>query len=320
MADTTLLIDDQHHRTPKYYFAALSGWLGSFSMGTVLGYSAPALASFDQQGSHIHLNKFTDSIFASLMPFGAIIGSICAGFFTESFGRKGTLIFTTLPFVSGWILMAYSGNLDSLTTLMIGRFLTGFCCGLISLTVPVYIGETCDPAKRGFFGSGFQLTVSFGIVVTYVIGKYFIWSDLALFLTAFPLLLLLTILFMPESPVCRRMAVDITIPTTYLIEQDSNDNGNAFGGGGGIYINGNASIMQQFRLFSLSKYNKPLYIAIALMFFQQFSGVLATLLACFLSDKFGRRFLMIVSSIGGHLSLIPLAIYYYIDEKILVMI
>ncbi|KAH9424590.1 facilitated trehalose transporter Tret1-2 homolog [Dermatophagoides pteronyssinus] len=369
MADTTLLIDDQHHRTPKYYFAALSGWLGSFSMGTVLGYSAPALASFDQQGSHIHLNKFTDSIFASLMPFGAIIGSICAGFFTESFGRKGTLIFTTLPFVSGWILMAYSGNLDSLTTLMIGRFLTGFCCGLISLTVPVYIGETCDPAKRGFFGSGFQLTVSFGIVVTYVIGKYFIWSDLALFLTAFPLLLLLTILFMPESPVwllkkgriseateaniylhgaegSRRMAVDITIPTTYVIEQDSNDNGNGIGGG--IYINGNASIMQQFRLFSLSKYNRPLYIAIALMFFQQFSGVnamiffmtsiferskfesispsdstiivgfiqvLATLLACFLSDKFGRRFLMIVSSIGGHLSLIPLAIYYYIDEK-----
>lgn len=32
-------------------------------------------------------------------------------------------------------------------------------------------------------------------------------------------------------------------------------------------------------------------------------------------NRFGRRFLMIVSSIGGHLSLIPLAIYYYIDEK-----
>ncbi|XP_046912227.1 trehalose transporter 1-like protein [Dermatophagoides farinae] len=375
MADTTLLIEDQHHRNPKYFLAALSAWIGSFSMGTVLGYSAPALASFKQQGSHIHLNSFTDSIFASLMPFGAIIGSICAGFFTESFGRKGTLIFTTLPFVSGWILIAYSGNFDSLATLMIGRFITGFCCGLISLTVPVYIGETCDPAKRGFFGSGFQLTVTLGIVLTYIIGKYFIWSDLALFLTAFPLLLLLTILFMPESPVwllkkgriseateanmflhgaegSRRVAVDITIPATYVIPQDSNENGiasaAAAGIGDGVYINGNASIVQQFRLFSLSKYYKPLYIAIALMFFQQFSGVnamiffmtsifessnfesispsdstiivgfiqvLATLLACFLSDKFGRRFLMIISSIGGHLSLIPMIIYYYIVDK-----
>lgn len=81
MADTTLLIEDQHHRRPKYCLAAFSAWIGSFSMGTVLGYSAPALASFKQEGSHIHLDGFSNSFFASLMPFGAIIGSICAGLF-----------------------------------------------------------------------------------------------------------------------------------------------------------------------------------------------------------------------------------------------
>lgn len=258
-----------------------------------------------------------------------ILFLIIEGIFNEKFGRKGILIFTTLPFVSGWILIAYSGNFNSIVTLMIGRFLTGFCCGLISLTVPCYIGETCDPAKRGFFGSGFQLTVTLGIVLTYIIGKYLVWADLALVSTVFPSLLLLTILFMPESPAwllkkgriseateaniflhgaegSRRIAVDVTLPT-------HNDDLNEV-----IYSNGNATTMQQFRLFALPKYYKPLIIAIALMFFQQFSGVnaiiffmtsifahsefekispsdstiivgiiqvLATLLACFFSDK-----------------------------------
>lgn len=362
MTDTTLLIEDQHHRSPKYYLAALSAWIGSFSLGTVLGYSAPALTSFKQEGSHIHLDAIGNSFFASLMPFGAIIGSICAGYFNESYGRKGTLIFTTLPFVGGWVLIAYSGNFESLITLMIGRFLTGFCCGLISLTAPCYIAETSDPAKRGFFGSGFQLTVTIGISLTYLIGKYLVWADLALLMTIFPLLLLLTILFMPESPAwllkkgriseateanmflhgaegSRRMAVDVTIPS-YV--PDSNE---------GLFLNGNPTTLQQIKLFSLPKYYKPLIISNALMFFQQFSGVnaiiffmtaifeashfdiiapsdstiivgliqvLATLLACFLSDKFGRRILLILSSLGSHLSLIPLVIYSYIEKHNLV--
>lgn len=247
--------------------------------------------------------------------------------FNESFGRKGTLIFTTLPFISGWILIAYSGNFNSTVTLFIGRFFTGLCCGLISLTAPVYIGETSDPSKRGFFGSGFQLTVTLGIVITYLLGKYLNWADLALLLAVFPFMLLFTIICMPESPAwllkkgriseateaniflhgaegSRRLAVDVSIPTIQVQNDDFESNG--------------LPIFQQFNLFKKSQYYKPLLISMSLMFFQQFSGinaiiffmtliftdsrfetispadstiivgfiqVLITLVACFLSDK-----------------------------------
>lgn len=274
--------------------------------------------------------------------------------------------------------MACSGNLDSVVALLIGRFLTGYCCGLVSLTAPVYIAETCDPDKRGFFGSGFQLSVTLGIVITYVIGKYLNWADLALLLTAFPFIFLLTILWMPESPAwllkkgriseateanlflygaegSRRLAVDISIPTIH--GSDGTD-------GGGI------EILQQIRLFSQVQYYKPMLISIALMFFQQFCGVnaiitsmnsifqksnfetlsaadssiiagfiqvFATLVACFLCDKyvllfslyicccltkyallsfrFGRKLLTIISSLGTGVSLIPLIVFDYLSSS-----
>ncbi|KAI2805492.1 Solute carrier 2 (Facilitated glucose transporter) member 8 [Blomia tropicalis] len=355
MADTTLLIEDQHHRRAKYILPILSAWVGSFSLGTVLGYSSPALPSFDEPGSHIQLDGFLKSFFVSLMALGAVLGCICAGFLNESVGRKGTLIFTSLPFISGWVLMACAGNLDSVAALMIGRFLTGLCCGLVSLTAPVYISETCDPDKRGFFGSGFQLSVTFGIVITYVIGKYLNWADLALLLTLFPFLFLITILWMPESPAwllkkgriseateanlflygaegSRRVAVDVSIPTIDSDSEGSED--------------GSFAVLRQIRLFRHVQYYKPMLISIALMFFQQFCGVnaiitsmssifqksnfqmisasdssiivgfiqvFATLIACFLSDKFGRKMLTIMSSTGTAISLIPLAIFDYIS-------
>lgn len=81
MADTTLLIEDQHHRRAKYILPILSAWVGSFSLGTVLGYSSPALPSFDEPGSHIQLDGFLKSFFVSLMALGAVLGCICAGKF-----------------------------------------------------------------------------------------------------------------------------------------------------------------------------------------------------------------------------------------------
>lgn len=167
-------------------------------------------------------------------------------------------------------------------TLMIGRFLTGFCCGLISLTAPNYIAETSDPERRGFFGSGFQLNVTLGIVMTYLIGKYLNWADLALLMTVFPFILLVTILFMPESPSwlmkkgriseandanlflfgaegSRRLSVDI-----HVIPSD---------------METTEGVIKQIRYFSKPQYYKPLIISVLLMFFQQFSGVNAIITA-----------------------------------------
>lgn len=298
MSDTTLLLDDEHNHRPRYVLVAMGAWISSFSMGSVLAYSAPALPSMDEPGSHLVLTVLQQSLFASLIGVAAIPGCLIAskiqtkqdeyeqisvfqtktGVSIEKYGRKSTLLFSSVPFVAGWILIAYSGNLDSKTTLFLGRMLTGLCCGTISMTTPIYIAETSDPEKRGFLGSGFQLSSTMGIVFTYILGKYSNWADLALYLSAAPLLLLIVMLLMPESPIwllkkgriseatennlflfgaegSRRLAVDLPVST----------------------INNNESMWETFKetlgLTSQPQYYKPLIITMFLMFFQQMCGV-----------------------------------------------
>lgn len=171
-----------------------------------------------------------------------------------------------------------------------GRLLTGICCGLVSLTAPLYIAETADPEKRGFYGSGYQLSCTFGIVMTYVLGKYLNWADLALLMTGPPFLCLLSLLAVPESPAwllrrgriseateanlflygaegSRRLAVDVSIPSG---GEPEDEGGNVEGDGLG---NGDGLGSQLRLLVRHSKYYRPLLISISLMFFQQFCGV-----------------------------------------------
>ena len=63
----------------------------------------------------------------------------------------------------------------------VGRFLTGMGLGM-TLTIPnVYIVEVTDPQFRGVLGVLPNLFCQLGIFITYVIGQWFDWSQLAYF-------------------------------------------------------------------------------------------------------------------------------------------
>ena len=67
----------------------------------------------------------------------------------------------------------------------VGRFLTGMGLGM-TLTIPnVYIVEVTDPQYRGVLGVLPNLFCQLGIFVTYVIGQWLDWSQLAFACTSF---------------------------------------------------------------------------------------------------------------------------------------
>lgn len=63
--------------------------------------------------------------------------------------------------VAAFLLISFAPNV---LVIMFGRALSGFCVGICSLALPVYLGETVQPEVRGTLG---LLPTTFGNVGEY---------------------------------------------------------------------------------------------------------------------------------------------------------
>lgn len=83
MADTSLLLDNERQGClngfPKYYLAAFSSWFGSIALGTVIGYTSPAIPNMQLPNSHLQITDDEASWAGSLMAVGAAFGAGAAG-------------------------------------------------------------------------------------------------------------------------------------------------------------------------------------------------------------------------------------------------
>ena len=70
----------------------------------------------------------------SLVTIGAMLGGPIGGYLIEALGRKGAIMGASVPFLVGWMLIAFANRVSML---YIGRFATGMGCGVMSLAVPV---------------------------------------------------------------------------------------------------------------------------------------------------------------------------------------
>lgn len=191
-----------------FYAAALLSCLGHVSLGAAMGYTSPAFLSMDNHNgssstfvwpkpdSEESRGEYKSWI-GSVVALGALVGGLMAGPFIDRFGRRTILIVQAIPFTAGWLTIAFSGTF---IPMMIGRVIVGFCCGVNSLAVPVYVAETVPANVRGFLGSAIQLCFFIGVLVAYVLGFALEWNYLALSLLIFPILCAVSMFFMPESP------------------------------------------------------------------------------------------------------------------------
>jgi sugar porter (SP) family MFS transporter len=132
---------------------------------------------------------------------GAIFGAAAAGVAADRLGRRYVIIAAAVVFIIGALLSAASPDL---AVLVIARVLLGVAVGLASANAPVYISEVAPPEERGRLVSYFQLSVTVGILVAYLVGLAFSGIDgwrWMLGLGAVPALALgIGMLEMPQSP------------------------------------------------------------------------------------------------------------------------
>ena len=80
-----------------------------------------------------------------------------------------------------------------------GRAISGLGVGLGVPSASIYIAETASPHLRGKLSTLPALFLALGVLLGYLLGIFLAWDQLALACCA-PGFLLITIIFLPESP------------------------------------------------------------------------------------------------------------------------
>lgn len=149
---------------------------------------------------------------------GAVFGSLMGGFTMDRLGRKRTVQIGAVIAVVGGLLQCAAVHLSMM---LVGRIISGWAIGLMSMSIPVYQAETAHPKIRGLIVGLTQQMIGVGFIVSTWIGygshyagdsSSFQWRFPLAFQVAPALLLLVGMVWLPESP-------------RWLIEIDRNEEG-----------------------------------------------------------------------------------------------
>ncbi|KAK6618116.1 Facilitated trehalose transporter Tret1 [Polyplax serrata] len=324
--------------------AAISVSLGSMIIGFVSGYTSPASVSMKNlESQYFPVSEQAVSWIGGIMPLAALLGGIIGGPLIDFLGRRTIILHTAIPFIVSSLLIACAVDV---AYVLIGRAIAGICVGILSLSLPVYLGETLQPEVRGTLGLLPTALGNTGILICFLAGKYLNWWELAFLGAALPVPFLILMTIIPETPrwyfskgkpekarkslqKMRGKKADITAEFHEIektIEASNKER--------------SESVLKD--LFSPTCL-KPLVILIGLMFFQQMSGINAvifytvtifkdagssidenlctiivgivnfgsTFLATALIDKAGRKILLYVSNVSMTLTLGTLGTFFY---------
>lgn len=306
--------------------AALGGLLFGFDTAVIAGTTRALTGQY-------HLSSEMLGLTVAAALWGTIVGSIFAGFPGDRYGRRDSLRAMAVLYTISALGCAFAWNWGAL---IVFRFIGGLGIGGSSVLGPMYIAEISPAKWRGRLVGFFQVNVVVGILVAYL-SNYLIglaglgptewrWK---LGVSAVPAVLFFLMLFgIPRSPrwlVAKQQVAEarrvLTLIGEERVEEELQD------------IIASIDIEHGHaheRLFS-RKYRLPVFLAIAIGFFNQLLGVnailyylndifslagfnkvssdlqavaigatnlVATIIAMSLIDKAGRRTLLLIGSVG----------------------
>ena len=325
--------DKRHsHVLPQLLATTIVSWL-SIVVGYASAYSSPAESTMVQE---LNITKSETSWIFSLLPVGALVGSLSGGPFVEFFGRKKTLILTDIIFVVAWSINYLAHNY---WTMYVSRILNGYSVGITSFALPVYLAETLQPSIRGRLGLFPTTFGNFGILICFVSGNIFEWRQLAAIGILFTLPFLTVVWLIPETPrwyLSKGKVRHARTSLQWLRSKSCN-------------ISKELEELQRVQNpRNTVKCTRPHFrafsIVLGLMFFQQFSGInavlfyttqifeesgssmdasfctaiigivnfVSTFIAAVLVDRLGRKILMYASCVTMATMLGVLGLYFYL--------
>jgi sugar porter (SP) family MFS transporter len=331
-------------RSKNAFGAAVVASLGGF----LFGFDTAVISGVERSIQQLWmLADFAHGFTVASALIGTVIGSLLAGWPAEKYGRKKVLQAIGLIYLVTSLVTALTSTWE---LFVLFRFIGGIGVGASSVVGPMYISEISPAKSRGRLVALFQFNIVSGILIAFV-SNYLLFgfSDDAwrwmLGVQAFPSLIFFVMVFtVPESPrwlvktdnigEAKKVFDDIGETHPEIAVKTIQESLHMEKG------------MKKESLFN-GKYNKPILYVVALAMFNQLSGINAimyyaprifemtglakdtallqavsigatnmifTLLAISVIDKFGRKTLLIIGSVGMVLFLGLVAWAFYTQD------
>jgi SP family sugar:H+ symporter-like MFS transporter len=152
-----------------------------------------------------YISSTDQSLFASIVQVGEVIGALSAGFIGDARGRKGAMVACVSLVTLGAVLQLIVTG--SIPLLVVGRAVLGVGVGIVSNCTTLYLSEIPPAAIRGTLVSSWQLFLAIGQVIGAGVAQG--TKDYkSTFSYRFPIalnllicfMIVLGLLFVPESP------------------------------------------------------------------------------------------------------------------------
>ncbi|MHA4845002.1 sugar porter family MFS transporter [Flavitalea antarctica] len=141
------------------FAVSLGGLMFGFDVG-IIGGAIPFLEQ------HFKLNEWEVGWSASSLLLGAVLGAAMAGKLADNWGRRKVLLYIALLF---GVTSLSTGLAPNFSLFIIFRFLGGVSVGAVSVLSPMYLSESAPSGQRGKIVSLYQLAITIGIVLSYLV-------------------------------------------------------------------------------------------------------------------------------------------------------
>ncbi|KAH8310930.1 hypothetical protein KR044_003484, partial [Drosophila immigrans] len=176
-----------------------------FGYGMTLGFPTIVIPAIqggegrsDGRSGEIVLNKDEISWFSSINLICVPLGCLFSGMLTQPLGKRRAMQFVNLPILAAWLMFHFSTSTEHLYAALC---LAGLGGGLMEAPVLTYVAEITEPKYRGILSALGTTCVITGVFVQFILGSLMDWRSVAAVSAAFPVITIVMLCFVPESPI-----------------------------------------------------------------------------------------------------------------------